>query len=246
MRTLKLTIAYDGTDYSGWQAQPDRRTIQGTFEATWAKITRESLRAVASGRTDAGVHARGQVLSLQTDSRLSVDTLRQALNAELPHDVAVLAVEEAAPDFHAIGDTLRKTYRYTILDGRVRDVFARRYVWHVPHRLDERAMQVAGQALIGRHDFSSFENQGAPRTTSVRTLFDLRVSRPQTDRVEIEVTADGFLYNMVRTIVGSLVEVGRGVQPPEWIAEVLAAQDRRRAGQTAPPQGLCLLRVEYD
>ena len=255
MRTLKLTLAYDGTAYAGWQVQPGCRTVQGTLEAAARKVTGRSVRVVASGRTDAGVHALGQVAGFQTHSDLPAGVLRRALNAELPEDVAVLEVAEAADDFHPIRDAVRKRYRYVIHDAPVRDVFRRQYCWHYSHgRLDAEAMSRAGKALLGRHDFRSFQSSGAERESSVRTIFDLSVQRcrgeqgrgEEHDWITLEVEADGFLYNMVRAIVGTLVEVGRGAQGESWPAEVLRAADRAAAGPTAPPQGLFLVRVDYD
>jgi len=244
-RTLKLTIAYDGTAYSGWQFQPGSRTLQATLETAVAKITGERVRVVASGRTDAGVHALGQVVSWHTESRLECDVLRRALNANLPDDVAVLHCEEAQTGFHAIRDAVSKRYRYVIHDGPVRDVFRRDYCWQYRERLDAEAMHRAAQGLRGTHDFCSFETQSPQRATSVRTIFDISVNRDG-DCLTFEVEADGFLYNMVRAIVGTLVEVGRGAQAEEWPAEVVAAGDRGAAGMTAPPQGLFLVYVCYD
>ena len=245
MRTLKFTIAYDGTAYAGWQCQPDRISVQETLENAMARITGERNRTLASGRTDAGVHALGQVVAMRTESTLSVETMRRALNANLPDDIAVLDAVEAPDDFHAISHVRRKRYRYVIDDGPVRDVFTRHYAWHYDRgRLDAEAMRLASAALWGTHDFSSFESSGAPRATSVRTVFELLVERDG-DRITIEIEADGFLYNMVRAIVGTLVEVGRGRRSESWPGEVLAARDRAAAGPTAPPQGLFLVRVEY-
>lgn len=249
MRTLKLTVAYDGTAYHGWQFQPDRPTVQGTIEAAIAAVTQETIRVTGSGRTDAGVHALGQVVSLRTESTLDPAVFKKALNAHLPDDVSVLAVEEAAEDFHAIRNALRKRYRYVLYDDRVMDVFRRRYAWHVRRRLDEEAMHRAGQVLVGTHDFRSYETQGTPRESTIRTVYELSVMRGLGDDrgvVALEIEADGFLYNMVRTIVGTLVQVGRGLRSESWPGEVLAGCDRRLAGMTAPPQGLFLVRVKYE
>ena len=249
MRTIKLTLAYDGTDFAGWQRQQGSRTVQATLEETIEKITGERPATLASGRTDAGVHALGQVVSFRTASRLPAEVLQRALNAELPHSMAVFDAAEVHEGFHATHDALRKRYRYVIHDGPVRDVFVRRYAWHYAQgRLDAGVMQRAAAALIGTHDFSSFETTGAPRKTSVRTVHDLRVERGRGERahfVTLEIEANGFLYNMVRTIVGTLVDVGRGARPESWPGEVLQSMDRRRAGRTAPPQGLFLVAVQY-
>jgi tRNA pseudouridine38-40 synthase len=249
MRTIKLTIAYDGTDFVGWQTQESGRAVQSALEETLEKITGERPSTLASGRTDAGVHALGQVVSFCTLSQLPLEVLQRALNAELPRTIAVLDAAEVHEGFHATHDALRKRYRYVIHDGPVRDVFVRRYAWHFTHgRLDTEAMQRAAAVLVGTHDFSSYETTGAPRKTSVRTVYDLKIERGRRDRtdfVTLEIEANGFLYNMVRAIVGTLVDVGRGARPESWPGEVLAARDRRRAGRTAPPQGLFLVCVQY-
>jgi tRNA pseudouridine38-40 synthase len=248
MRTFKIVLAYDGSNYSGWQTQPGRVTLQDTLERALERITGEATRVTASGRTDAGVHALGQVVSFHSGTRLAADVLQKALNAELPHDMAVLAAAEAADDFHAIASALRKRYRYRIDDGPLRDVFERSYVWQFRSPLDERAMHSSAQALVGRHDFTSFETHGSERASPVRTVFEISVERipaATNSRLSVEVEADGFLYNMVRTIVGTLVEVGRGAQNEAWPAEVLAARDRKAAGRTAPAQGLFLVHVDY-
>jgi tRNA pseudouridine38-40 synthase len=249
MRTIKLTLAYDGSEFFGWQRQRGSRTVQETLETVIEKVTGRRPSVLASGRTDAGVHALGQVASFETESRLSVEVLRRALNAELPRSVAVLEAVEVPAGFHATHHVVRKRYRYVIRDGVIRDVFRRQYCWHFTHgRLDAAAMQRAAAPLVGKHDFSSFETAGAARKTSVRTVFELRIEQGRGeagDFVTIEIEADGFLYNMVRAIVGTLVEVGRGAQPETWPGEVLRAVDRRLAGRTAPPQGLFLVRAEY-
>ena len=298
-RTIKLTLAYDGTEFAGWQRQRGRRTVQETLEAVIEKVAGQRVSVLASGRTEAGVHALGQVVSFETASRLTVEVLRRALNAELPRSIAVLEAVEVPAGFHATHHVVRKRYRYLIHDGPIRDVFRRQYCWHFTYgRLDAEAMQRAALPLIGKHDFSSFQTAGAARKTSVRTIFELRIERgrgegeggrrkeeggrrkdeggakaeggavsdrgylsqspipnPQSpswqgrgegeDFVTIEIEADGFLYNMVRAIAGTLVEVGRGARPESWPGEVLLAADRRLAGRTAPPQGLFLVRAEY-
>ena len=267
-RWLKLTVAYDGRAYAGWQVQPDKPTVQGAFEATWQKLTQESVHVTAAGRTDAGVHALGQVVGVSTQTRLSNDDLHRGLNALLPADIAVLNIEDAHERFHATYEAIGKRYRYHIHNARSPSVFDRHYAWHYPHPLDAAAMHAAGHALVGRHDFSSFESAGSERPDSIRTITELTVTRGEhvgeflrnsklavserlpnvqsSDRITIEVAGDGFLYNMVRAIVGTLVEVGRGTRDANWPAQVLAARDRRQAGQTAPPHGLFLVSVDYQ
>ena len=252
-RLLKLTVAYDGGAYAGWQVQPNDPTVQAALENAWHEITGEKFapghaRLTAAGRTDSGVHAMGQVVGILTDSQLTNNELHRGLNAMLPDDVAVLAVGDAPADFHATHEAVSKLYRYEIHNGRIPKVFDRHVTWHYPQPLDSEAMHEAGQVLVGRHDFSSFESVGSPRPDSVRTILHLSVKQGRgelEERITIEVEGDGFLYNMVRAIVGTLVAVGRGVEPVDWVAEVLAAKDRRRAGQTAPAQGLCLVSVKY-
>jgi len=248
MTTFRLTLAYDGTDFAGWQWQPQKRTIQGELEAALERITGQRAKCIASGRTDAGVHALGQVVSFASATRLAPAVLTKALNAELPEDMLVFEVARAPDGFRALHDAVRKRYRYVIEDGRQRDLFDRRYLWHLYQRLDVEVMQAAAAPLVGKHDFASFETSGSSRLTTVRTVFDLLVERRQADltaRIIIEVEADGFLYNMVRNIVGTLVEVGKGKQPPTWPAKVLGMRDRSKAGMTAPAQGLFLVGVEY-
>ena len=277
IRTLKLTLSYDGTEFAGWQSQTRQRTVQDTLEEALAKITGKFVRVMSSGRTDAGVHALAQVVSFDTESELPAEVIQRALNYELPHDMAALAVEDA-PEFHARRDAKRKRYRYVIHDGPVRDVFYRRFSWQLFKRLDVAAMQRVTEVLLGKHDFASFETSGSERESTERTVFDLRVQRvtlrsdvldvggesfprstthDDVDRrkdspptwekslVQIEVESDGFLYNMVRIIAGTLADVGQGKRPESWVAEVLAARDRRAAGMTAPPQGLFLVQVTY-
>jgi tRNA pseudouridine38-40 synthase len=268
MRTFKLTLAYDGTRYSGWQLQPDRRTVQGELEKALAQITQSAIRVTGSSRTDSGVHALGQVVSFQSETRIEADKLLRALNHTLPEDIVVRGLIDAPTGFHSIRHTIRKRYRYVIHDGAIPDLLRRKYSWHCGHPLDAAAMHRAAQSLIGKHDFRSFESQGSNRDTSVRTVGDVSVSREtaaSTDLwsvakagetragqggvalpfVWLEIEADGFLYNMVRAIAGTLYEVGRGARPESWPGEVLQAMDRGRAGRTAPPEGLFLLWVEH-
>jgi len=249
MRAFKLTLAYDGSDYAGWQVQPAQVTVQSVLEEALLRITGQMVRVAGSGRTDSGVHALGQVVSFQSPTALSTETLRNALNAELPRDVSALQIDETPIGFHARLDAVSKRYRYVLHDGPTPDVFRRRYCWPVRQRLDCDAMRRAAQAFIGMHDFRSFASRWPDDVDSVRTISEITLQRGATpdtvDLIHFEVDGSGFLYNMVRSMVGTLVEVGRGAKPEIWPAEVLAATNRRRAGMTAPPQGLFLVSVCY-
>jgi tRNA pseudouridine38-40 synthase len=245
MRNFKLLLSYDGTDFFGWQTQPGRRTVQETLETAIHQVTGQRVYANASGRTDSGVHAVGQVVNFKAETRLSPPVLVKALNAHLPEDVVVRDAAEVALDFNACRHALGKLYRYVLHDGPVRELFLRRYVWHLPFaRLDHEAMQEASRCLLGTHDFHSFETEWPNRQSSVRTITHLAVQRCG-ELVWVDVAADGFLYNMVRSIVGTLVNVGRGYWPVDQVATILRAEDRRQAGPTAPPHGLFLMRVDY-
>ena len=250
MRFLRLTLAYDGTSYYGWQWQPDRPTVQGVLQRAIGKVTGESIQAIASGRTDAGVHAIGQAVSIATKSCLEPAVLRRAINANLPRDVLVRDVCEAPLGFNAISAADSKRYRYVLLDDEFPDVFTRKYCWHVRGgRLDVERMHQAAQSLRGEQDFKSFEGAGSKRVSTVRRISDISIDRrpyQEGERIVLEVEANGFLYNMVRNIVGTLVEVGRNRRSVTWPREVLLARDRCCAGMTAPPQGLYLVRVLFD
>jgi tRNA pseudouridine38-40 synthase len=244
MRNIKLTIAYDGTDFHGWQRQPDLRTVQQVLDEAIEQLTGARPRTNASGRTDAGVHALGQVVQFLTASRHGPEVFVRALNAILPRDVRVLDACEKPQVFHATLDARSKRYRYRIDNAQYASPFELRYAWHVFHRLDVDVMNRAGAALLGRHDFRSFETDWPNRMSSVRTIFDVAVIR-EGNLVYVEVEADGFLYNMVRTIAGTLSLVGSGKRPEGWVGDVLRAENRVEAGPTAPPQGLFLVRVNY-
>jgi tRNA pseudouridine38-40 synthase len=246
MRNLKLTLSYDGTDFNGWQTQPAQRTVQETLEQAVAALTgEERVRVNTSGRTDAGVHAVGQVVNFYSTTQLAPDVLARALNAHLPADVVVRDAADVPQAFDANRDARRKLYRYVIHDGAVPDPFLRRYCCQSRHPLDAAAMRRAAAPLRGRHDFRSFETDWPNRMSSVRTITHLGVSRLG-EWIWLDVEADGFLYNMVRSIAGTLMNVGRGYWPEEHVAEILRAQDRTQAGPTAPAQGLFLMRVTYE
>lgn len=250
MRTIKLTLAYDGGAYAGWQRQPGKHTLQETIERALSKLCNERVIVAGSGRTDAGVHALGQVASFETKSDLPIRAFHRALNAELPRDISVLKAEEAAEDFHARKRAKRKRYRYQIHNSRTLDVFRRTTAWHYCYgRLDAELMHEAAQHWLGTHDFRAFETNWPQRSSSVRTVFDiscLRHASPDDKLIVFEVEADGFLYNMVRTMVGTLIEIGRRRQPPAWAGEIVTSLDRRQAGMKVPAHGLFLVSVDYD
>jgi tRNA pseudouridine38-40 synthase len=245
MRNIKLTLSYDGTDFSGWQTQPGFRTVQETLEKAIGDLTGQRTCLNTSGRTDAGVHAVGQVANFYTASTYDPETLVRAVNARLPEDIIVRSAEDMPQSFDANRDARRKLYRYVIQNDTMPDIFMRRYAYHVRHPLDIEAMRRAAEPLKGRHDFHSFETDWPNRMSSVRTITHLTVNRAG-PWIWLDVEADGFLYNMVRSIAGTLINVGRGYWPETHVAEILQAEDRREAGPTAPAQGLFLMRVTYD
>ena len=255
-RTFKLTLAYDGTGFAGWQIQPGRASVQGSLEDALGSICGEPVKVIGSGRTDAGVHALAQVASCRLSSwRATAEELARAVNTRLPREVVVIAATEVDPEFHALRDAIGKRYRFQLGIGGRRDPFSRRYRWHLRGPLDVPAMRRAAERLVGRHDFAAFQASGSDRKTTVRTIRDCRwVERGGSRRdpyaafgrrLDFEIEADGFLYNMVRNITGTLVEIGRGKRAPGWIDELIAAGDRTAAGPTAPPHGLFLQQVDY-
>lgn len=247
MHNTKLIISYDGTAYFGWQRQKEHPSIQQTLEEVLERLASgEKVVCHASGRTDTGVHAVGQVVHFHSNVKLSPDKLLGAMNGLLPKDVVVKSVEVVPDDFHASTSAKRKLYRYVINDARAPDVFLRRYSWHFPYcRLNEVAMNEAARYLLGEHDFRCFETNWPNRKSSVRTITYIKVCRAD-ELLWIDVEANGFLYNMVRAITGTLVQVGRGYWPVEKVKEILEAGKRTEAGPNAPPEGLFLMRVMYQ
>jgi len=245
MRNIKLVVEYDGTAYRGWQAQRQPCTIQHRLEQAIARVTQEGVRVHGSGRTDAGVHAQGQVAHFHTTSRIPAPRLPHAINAHLPDDIAVKSAREMPLRFHARYSAKSKLYRYTILNDSTRSPLQRQRVWQVRQALDAEAMQQAAQHLAGKHDFSAFRTQARSEQDNTRTISWLAVRR-RGRQVLIDVEADGFLYNMVRAIVGTLVCVGRGQMRPTQVKRILRSRRRSCAGPTAPARGLCLVRVRYS
>jgi len=246
-RTLRLTLAYDGTDFHGWQRQAGVRTVQEEVEAVLRRVLREPVNLTGASRTDAGVHARGQVAHLCTDASIPADNLRRAVSHRLPGDVTVLHVAEAPLGFDARRDARAKLYRYRVYNHPRRPVahLRQRYAWHVWYPLDLDRMRAAAARLVGTYDFTAFASAGSPRRSGVRTMYSVGIRRCY-DEVLIDVRGDGFLYNQVRNMVGTLVEIGRGHWEPERVSLILESRDRTQAGPTAPAHGLCLQWVEYD
>jgi tRNA pseudouridine38-40 synthase len=260
VRHFKLTLAYDGTGLVGWQRQASGTSVQGLLEDACARLANAPVAVAGAGRTDAGVHAAGQVASASFDTALDAATLRRALNAHLPPAVRVWRIEETAPGFHARFARHRKTYEYRILNGPVADPFRDRYAWHVPQRLSPAAMSDAAASLAGTHDFAAFQSAGSDVATTVRTIESSTLTvHSISDDVEeggaagawdgswlvYRIVGTGFLRHMVRTVAGTLVEIGAGRADPEIITALLATRARAGAGPTAPAHGLCLRRVEY-
>jgi len=248
MRNLKLTVAYDGTDFAGWQIQPEAATVQGTLSSAIGRITGEKVLTQGSGRTDAGVHALAQVATFQTDSVIPVANFVVALNDILPASIRVLAAEEVGTDFHPRKSAKAKTYRYRIYRDAICPPLLARYVWHYPYPLDENAMRDAAPLVEGEHDFTSFAavdpERGREGISNVRRIFASQWRRESCELI-YEVRGNGFLHHMVRNLVGTFLLVGKGTLKPADIITILDKNDRSAAGATAPASGLYLVNVEY-
>jgi tRNA pseudouridine38-40 synthase len=249
MPLFKIVLTYDGTDYVGWQRQASGVSIQGLIEEALLALDGCAVTVTGAGRTDAGVHALGQVAAFTIGRELGADALVRALNAHLPQAVRVVAAAAAPPGFHPRFSARSKTYRYRLWNAEVTSPFERGYAWHVPGALDVEAMHAAARLLEGRHDFASFRATGSAVATTEREILkstiQSEISNPPSAMLVYEVEGSGFLRHMVRIIVGSLVEIGRGRKPIDWMSALLAARDRVQAGPTAPPHGLFLVRVAY-
>jgi len=249
MRNLKLILSYDGTEFAGWQVQPDAATVQGILASAIARITGETVLPQGSGRTDAGVHALAQVATFATESSVPTANFVKALNDILPTSVRILQVEEVAADFHARKSARGKSYRYRIYRAAICPPFLSRYVWHYPYPLDEQAMMRAARLLEGEHDFTSFAAVDPERGenvpgSNVRRIFSSTWER-QDDELVYTVSGSGFLHHMVRNLVGTFILVGKGTLQPEDVTRILQARNRSAAGATAPASGLYLVKVEY-
>ena len=246
MPNIKLEIEYDGSNYAGWQVQPAGRgkTIQQVIEKTLHKLLREKIRLIVSGRTDSGVHARAQVANFHTRARMPLARLKLALNGLLPEDIKVTRIKEEEPAFHSRFSAKSKIYRYTILNRGHSSPLLRNTVYFYPHPLDIALMRREANCLLGRHDFSSFRASGGKDKDPVKNIKKITIVK-KNDFINIDIEADGFLYNMARNIVGTLIEVGRGRIPGGSLARILLSRNRRHAGQNVPGRGLCLLKVKY-
>jgi tRNA pseudouridine38-40 synthase len=245
MTTFRLTIEYDGTHYHGWQRQKKERTIQAVIEAALAVMTRRKITLAGSGRTDAGVHALGQVAHFTCDTRLDPETIQKGLNSLLPDDIVITACSEAAASFHARFDVKSKVYHYRILNRGLPSALLRNYVWQIRKPLDIAAIQAACRFLTGRRDFKAFEGAGSPREHTIREIMTAQWNVEENHFHRFRIEADGFLRYMVRNIVGTLAEVGMGKITPEQFHNILLSKDRTRAAATAPPRGLYLVQVKY-
>ena len=249
MRNIKLVIEYDGTDYHGWQLQPGLKTIQGILESRLSTITKADVTLYGAGRTDAGVHALGQVANFRTDSRMTPEEFMMALNSVLPGDIVIKHVQEVEEDFHARYSAVSRTYRYTILSEKTPSAFLRNYVYQVTYSIDVDSMADSCKALLGTHDFSSFASTGDPVRDFTRTVtyagIQQQVSSIQHRLIHFQIEANAFLRCMVRAIAGTLLEIGKGKMPPEKMRDIMEARDRRAAGPNLPGKGLYLVKVDY-
>ena len=244
MRNVKLTIEYDGTNYCGWQKQNNEKTIQEEIEKAIYKAVGEVVEVIGSSRTDAGVHARGMVANFKTNATIPFDRFKYAINDKLPDDIAIIEPEEVSEDFHARYDSKGKTYCYSIINRQQKPAIGRNYVYHFKWDLDIEKMREACKHFIGKHDFKAFRSLGSSVKTTERTIKELYIES-EGEKINIFITADGSLYNIVRIIVGTLLKVGRGKIPVEDIEKIILLGDRKKAGPCVPAQGLILEKVYY-
>ena len=246
MRNIKLTIEYDGKDFNGWQKQPSKLNIQGTIEQAIKTITGEDVDLQASGRTDAGVHALGQVANFKTNSNIPIEKMSIAINCNLKKSIRIVKAEEVEERFHSRLSCKRKIYRYIINNSEIPSAIYRNLETHIPYKLDIEKMKQAVKYFEGEHDFKAFKASGTSSKSSIRTIYKAEVIKMPNNRIYIELTGNGFLYNMVRIIAGTLVDVGTGKIEPEDIEKIIESKDRTNAGKTLPPQGLYLVCVNYN
>lgn len=244
MRNIKILLQFDGSNYHGWQIQPNAVTVQEMVSSAVSEITKEDIKVFGCSRTDAKVHAKFYVASFKTESRVPADRFPFAINSRLPSDIACIGAEEEDEDFHAITSAKRKTYIYKIDNSPIRNPFLKNYVWHYPGKLDFEKMKEASQSFLGTHDFAAFAAAGFTAKTTERTIYSIELDK-EDNIISIKITGDGFLYNMVRIISGTLVWVGLGKIKPDGISDIIKSKKRENAGITAPPEGLYLWGVEY-
>ena len=244
MRNIKLTIEYDGKDFNGWQKQPTKLNIQGEIERAIEQITGEKVDLIASGRTDAGVHSLGQIANFKTESKLPIEKFPVALNSKLKKSIRIQNAEEVEENFHSRYSCKQKTYRYIINNSKEGSAIYRNLEYHMPIKLDIKSMEKAIKYFEGEHDFKGFKASGTSSKNSVRKIYKAQIKK-EGDRILIELTGSGFLYNMVRIIAGTIVEVGLGKIKPEDIPNIIESKDRTKAGKTLPPYALYLVKVEY-
>ena len=245
MRNIKLTIEYDGKEFNGWQKQPNKLNIQGNIEKVLSDITKEDIEIIGSGRTDAGVHALGQVANFKTNSTIPIEKFAIAINSRLKKSIVIKKAEEVPERFHSRYNCKKKTYRYVINNSETGSAIYRNLEYNIKQPLNLEKMQDASRYFVGEHDFSAFKASGTSSKSSVRTIYSAKVTK-EGERIFIELTGNGFLYNMVRIIAGTLVEVGLGKIKPEEITEIIDSKDRQKAGKTLPPYGLYLVEVNYN
>ena len=245
MRNIKLTIEYDGKEFNGWQKQPNKLNIQGNIEKVLSDITKEDIEIIGSGRTDAGVHALGQVANFKTNSTIPIEKFAIAINSRLKKSIVIKKAEEVPERFHSRYNCKKKTYRYVINNSETGSAIYRNLEYNIKQPLNLEKMQDASLYFVGEHDFSAFKASGTSSKSSVRTIYSAKVTK-EGERIYIELTGNGFLYNMVRIIAGTLVEVGLGKIKPEEITEIIDSKDRQKAGKTLPPYGLYLVEVNYN
>ena len=244
MKNIKLVIEYDGKGFNGWQAQPTKLNIQGEIEKAIEEITGEEVKLIASGRTDAGVHSFGQVANFKTETKIATEKLAKAINSKLKKSIVIKSAEEVPDEFHSRYSVHSKTYRYVINNSENGSAIYRDLEYHYPYKLDVSKMQEAIKYFEGEHDFKGFKASGTSSKSSVRTIYEGKVYS-EGERIYIELTGNGFLYNMVRIISGTLLEVGEGKIKPEDIPEIIDRKDRKAAGRTLPAKGLYLVKVDY-
>ena len=244
MRNIKLVIEYDGSGFNGWQKQPNKLNIQGEIEAVIENITKEKIELIASGRTDAGVHAIGQVANFKTNSNIPIEKIPIAINSQVKNSIRIKSAEEVDERFHSRYNCKRKTYRYIINNSKYGSSIFRNMTYHMPIKLNINEMQKAVKYFEGEHDFKAFKSSGTSSKSSIRTIYEAKVIE-KNEYIILELTGNGFLYNMVRIIAGTLVDVGLEKLKAKDIPVILEKKDRQKAGKTLPPQGLFLVKVEY-